>query len=140
MKAKSPEDWPTRPTIYIENDVPTWTIGGPTFTSEAIALCGADNIFGDLADRAPRVSAETIIQRNPDFILSFVARRRASSVPAGVGEHRRLSGTGAESLTGSNTACWCAEITDWPTECFPSSRSSSNKSGFPKGSERLLSS
>ena len=64
---------PARPTIYIENDVPTWTIGGPTFTSEAIALCGADNIFGDLADRAPRVSEETIIQRNPDFMLSFVA-------------------------------------------------------------------
>ena len=64
---------PTRPTIYIENDVPTWTIGGPTFSSEALALCGADNIFGDLAHRAPRVSEETIIQRNPDFILSFVA-------------------------------------------------------------------
>ncbi len=64
---------PGRPTIYIENDVPTWTIGGPTFTSEAIALCGADNIFADLAHRAPRVSEETIIQRNPDFILSFVA-------------------------------------------------------------------
>ncbi len=64
---------PARHTIYIENDVPTWTIGGPTFTSEAIALCGADNIFGDLDDRAPRVSAETIIQRDPDFILSFVA-------------------------------------------------------------------
>ena len=64
---------PGRPTVYIENDVPTWTIGGPTFTSEAIALCGADNIFGDLSHRAPRVSEETIIQRNPDFILSFVA-------------------------------------------------------------------
>ena len=64
---------PARPTIYIENDVPTWTIGGPTFTSEALSLCGADNIFGDLDDRAPRVSAETVIQRNPGFILSFVA-------------------------------------------------------------------
>jgi len=65
---------PVRPTIYIENDVPTWTIGGPTFTSEAIAICGADNIFRDLDLRAPRVSEETIIQRNPGLILSFVAQ------------------------------------------------------------------
>ena len=64
---------PVRPSIYIENDVPTWTIGGPTFTSEAIAICGADNIFGDLDHHAPRVSEETIIRRNPKLILSFVA-------------------------------------------------------------------
>lgn len=61
------------PTIYIENDVPTWTIGGPTFTTEAISLCGARNIFADLPQRAPRVSEEIIVQRDPDLILSFVA-------------------------------------------------------------------
>ena len=64
---------PIRPTIYIENDVPSWTIGGPTFTNEAISISGADNIFGDLDLRAPRVSEEMIIRNNPKIILSFVS-------------------------------------------------------------------
>ncbi len=64
-----------RPSVYLEIDLPTWTVGGPSFTSEALEICGARNLFADLARPASQVSAEVIVQRNPDVIVSFVASR-----------------------------------------------------------------
>ena len=48
---------------------PLITIGGPQFISQALALCGAENIFSDLETLAPHVSIEAVIQRDPDLIL-----------------------------------------------------------------------
>jgi iron complex transport system substrate-binding protein len=59
------------PRIYIEIDLPSWTVGRTSYTSEAIELCGAYNIFGEVERPALQVSRETIIERNPDVILSF---------------------------------------------------------------------
>ncbi len=64
------------PRVYLEIDLPTWTIGGPSFTSEAIELCGARNVFADLELGASQISAETVVQRDPEVIVSFVATRR----------------------------------------------------------------
>ncbi len=62
-----------RPSIYIEIDLPSWTVGRASYTHEAVTLCGARNIFGDVDKAALLVSQEAIIQRNPEVILSFEA-------------------------------------------------------------------
>ena len=60
-----------RPSIYIEVDLPTWTIGKRSFITEAFHLCGARNLFDDVEKRALQASKETIIARNPDIILTY---------------------------------------------------------------------
>lgn len=60
-----------RPSIYIEVDLPTWTIGKRSFITEAFHLCGARNLFDDVDKRALQASKETIIDRNPDIILTY---------------------------------------------------------------------
>jgi iron complex transport system substrate-binding protein len=59
------------PAIYVEIDLPSWTVGRASYTSEAIEICGARNIFNDVDKPALQASKETIIQRNPDVILTF---------------------------------------------------------------------
>ena len=71
--AKVSDGFPYRPGLYLEIDLPTWTVGGPSFSSEAIRFCGARNIFDDLEIAAPQVSEEEIIVRNPAIIVSFAA-------------------------------------------------------------------
>lgn len=65
--------FPYRPRLYLEIDLPSWTVGRSSFTNEAVEICGARNIFADLSAPASQVSHETIIARNPDVIVSFVA-------------------------------------------------------------------
>ncbi len=60
-----------RPSVYIEVDLPTWTIGIRSFITEAFHLCGARNLFDDVEKRALQASKETIIARNPDIILTY---------------------------------------------------------------------
>ncbi len=48
---------------------PLMSAGGPTFVTEAIAAAGGVNVFGDLAERWPRVSFEELLARDPDWIL-----------------------------------------------------------------------
>ena len=63
-----------RPALYVEIDVPSWTVGGLSYTSEAISLCGARNLFEDVQKAALQASVEAIFKRDPDIILSFDAR------------------------------------------------------------------
>ena len=60
-----------RPSVYIEVDLPPWTIGKRSFITEAFHLCGARNLFDDVEKRALQASKETIIARNPDIILTY---------------------------------------------------------------------
>lgn len=61
----------SRPSIYIEIDLPSWTVGRASYTSEAIEICGARNIFNDVNKPALQASKELIIERNPEVILTF---------------------------------------------------------------------
>ena len=63
----------SRPSIYIEIDLPSWTVGRPSFINEAVYLCGAKNLFEDIEKPAVQVSREVIIARNPEIILSLEA-------------------------------------------------------------------
>jgi len=63
----------SRPSIYVEIDLPSWTVGRPSFINEAVSLCGAKNLFEDIDKPAIQVSREVIIARNPEMILSLEA-------------------------------------------------------------------
>ena len=51
-------------------DQPLYTIGGGQIISDALAACGASNVFADLKLPAPQVSIESVLQRNPDVIIA----------------------------------------------------------------------
>lgn len=48
---------------------PMYTLGGQQIISDALRLCGARNVFGDLALPAPQVSVESVLARDPAVIL-----------------------------------------------------------------------
>jgi iron complex transport system substrate-binding protein len=50
-------------------DEPLTTAGPNTFVGQMIRLAGATNIFGDAREDYPQVSAELVVERNPDVIL-----------------------------------------------------------------------
>lgn len=49
---------------------PLYTIGGRQIISDAIALCGGQNVFADLELPAPQVGLEAIIARDPQLIIA----------------------------------------------------------------------
>ena len=51
-------------------DVPLYTLGGQQIISDALGVCGAENIFADLSLPAPQVSVEAVLARNPEVILA----------------------------------------------------------------------
>lgn len=70
-------------------DRPLMTVGGAHWISDALALCGARNVFDDLRALSPVVSREAVLQRAPQVIVSGSdapdvrsAWRRFSSLPA----------------------------------------------------------
>ncbi|MEX6503456.1 cobalamin-binding protein [Pseudomonas zhanjiangensis] len=51
-------------------DKPLYTIGGRQIISDALRVCGAENVFADLSLPAPQVSIEAVLQRDPEVILA----------------------------------------------------------------------
>lgn len=58
------------PVFYQLWDRPLVTVGGAHWISEALALCGARNVFADLDAMAPVVSREAVLRRMPALIVS----------------------------------------------------------------------
>jgi iron complex transport system substrate-binding protein len=50
-------------------DEPLTTVGPGTFVHQVIETAGGVNIFADVKEQYPKVSAEVVIERNPDVIL-----------------------------------------------------------------------
>ena len=48
---------------------PLMTLNGQHLVSQALNLCGANNVFGGLHQLAPTVSREAVVSANPDAIL-----------------------------------------------------------------------
>jgi iron complex transport system substrate-binding protein len=55
--------------LYQIWDQPIYTIGGRHVISDALAVCGARNIFADLDTAAPAVTRESVVERDPDLVL-----------------------------------------------------------------------
>jgi iron complex transport system substrate-binding protein len=49
---------------------PLYTIGGQQLMSDALSICGALNIFGDVAHLSSAVQVEAVISRDPDLIIA----------------------------------------------------------------------
>jgi iron complex transport system substrate-binding protein len=60
-----------KPRVFWEVwDEPLLTAGGPTFINEAISLGGGTNIFSDVNEQWPEVSAEQVLLRSPQWLLA----------------------------------------------------------------------
>jgi iron complex transport system substrate-binding protein len=62
-----------RPTVrafYQVWDKPLYTLNGKHIVSDALRLCGGENIFAKLAVTAPVVSVEGVLQENPEAIFA----------------------------------------------------------------------
>jgi iron complex transport system substrate-binding protein len=55
--------------------LPLTTIAGRHFMNEALATCGARNIFADLPGVAPVVSWEEVFKRDPDAVIGIESAR-----------------------------------------------------------------
>jgi iron complex transport system substrate-binding protein len=51
-------------------DRPLMTVGGSHWISDALAVCGARNVFADLRGLSPVVSIEAVLKRAPALIVS----------------------------------------------------------------------
>ena len=72
----------TAVTVFYELwDEPLSTIGPDAWPMQALSLCGATNIFADARSAYPQVSAEALLQRQPQLILQ----------PTSATEARRLT-------------------------------------------------
>lgn len=49
---------------------PLMTVGGPQIISDAIRLCGGENVFGHLGKMAPTVSVEAVLEADPEAIVA----------------------------------------------------------------------
>lgn len=49
---------------------PLMTVGGPQIITDAIKLCGGDNVFGHLSQMAPTVSVEAVLEADPEAIVA----------------------------------------------------------------------
>jgi len=68
MRARYQREVPLR-VFYQVWDSPMYTLGGEQIISDALQVCGAQNIYADLQLAAPQVSIESVLARNPDVIL-----------------------------------------------------------------------
>ncbi|MES2316130.1 MAG: cobalamin-binding protein [Pseudomonadota bacterium] len=50
-------------------DKPLYTLNGEHIVSDAMRLCGGENVFGALTVKAPEVSLEAVMQANPEVIF-----------------------------------------------------------------------
>jgi iron complex transport system substrate-binding protein len=55
--------------LYQIWDRPIYTIGGRHVITDALRVCGAQNVFADLSTAAPAVTREAALARNPELVL-----------------------------------------------------------------------
>ena len=63
-------------------DRPLLTLNGAHIVSDAIALCGGRNVFGNLAARVPTVSVEAVVAANPEAIVTAAKGATAPTADA----------------------------------------------------------
>lgn len=67
------ERYANRPplTVLLETwNQPLYTVGGGQLMSDALSVCGAVNVFGDLAQLSPAVQVEAVLTRDPALIIA----------------------------------------------------------------------
>lgn len=62
-----------KPTVRVFYQIwktPLMTVGAPQIISDAIRLCGGENVFGKLKAMAPTISVESVLEANPEAIIA----------------------------------------------------------------------
>lgn len=77
---------PGVPVFYQVWHRPLMTVGGSQIISEAIRLCGGNNLFADLPGLSPVISVEAVLAKNPEAI---VASGMGRTDPVGLSEWQR---------------------------------------------------
>jgi iron complex transport system substrate-binding protein len=81
------------PTVLLEVwNRPIYTVGGTQLMSDALTLCGARNVFGDLKELSAVIDTEAVIARNPDVIVAVAP---ASEGAGWLNEWRRFGSLNA---------------------------------------------
>ncbi|HEY5718940.1 MAG TPA: cobalamin-binding protein [Gammaproteobacteria bacterium] len=60
-------------------DQPLMTVNGAHMISDALALCGAVNLFAELPELVPRISSEAVLAADPDAIVIGVPAAQADT-------------------------------------------------------------
>lgn len=62
--------------VFIEvGSKPLYTIGSDPLLTDALRVCGAVNVYADAGIPAPRVSAESVLVKNPQLLIITAKRR-----------------------------------------------------------------
>jgi iron complex transport system substrate-binding protein len=69
LAAKRSNGAPLR-VFYQVSDVPIFTLGGRHLVTQAIALCGGENVFAKLTIPAPQVGVEAVLAADPEVIVA----------------------------------------------------------------------
>lgn len=69
LRARYHREQPIR-VFYQVWDKPLYTVGGGQIVSDALAVCGARNVFAELKLPAPQVNLESVLLRDPQVILA----------------------------------------------------------------------
>lgn len=77
LKAQYQSRSPVR-TFYQVWDKPLYTLNGQHIVSDALRLCGGENIFAGMTVTAPNVSIEAVLQQDPEAIVSGDQRNQSS--------------------------------------------------------------
>jgi len=67
---KANADKPKVRVFYQIWKTPLMTVGGPQIISDAIRLCGGENVFGQLKQMAPTVNVEAVLEADPEAIVA----------------------------------------------------------------------
>ena len=71
-----------RPTVrvfYQVWDKPLYTLNGRHIVSDAIRLCGGENVFAKLPLTAPSVTVEAVLLENPEVVIAGESRMQSKS-------------------------------------------------------------
>ena len=68
--ARERGDGPALRVFYQVSDLPLFTLGGGHLVSQALSLCGGENVFARLSIPAPQVSVEAVLAANPQAIIA----------------------------------------------------------------------
>ena len=79
--AKLKTQYQNRPPVrlfYQVWDKPLYTLNGQHIVSDAMRVCGGENIFANMTVAAPNISIEAVLQQDPEVILSGDQRNQSS--------------------------------------------------------------
>jgi iron complex transport system substrate-binding protein len=89
---------PVVPVFYQIWDRPLYTLNGQHIISEVLRLCGGENVFASLGTLASTVSLESVLQRNPEVIISGEERPELAASEQGMESDPRESAQAAGRL------------------------------------------